>query len=137
VSLSTSVAAYSVDTARLPLVVVSPTPHVLDDSALEVTYAQLERVLGLETPLYLLFDLRGGTSSPKRRQRLTNWQAARKEQLERNVRAMAIVVGSTLERGFVTAALWLFTPAYPMRVFTEPREAEAWLFASGVRPAAR
>jgi hypothetical protein len=89
-------------------------------------------LIDLDAPLLLLFDMRGGTSSPKRRQRLRSWQEARKEQLERNVRAMAVVVGSQLERGFVTAALWLFTPAFPMRVFTEKLDAETWLLASGV-----
>lgn len=127
-----TVTAYSVDSTRLPLVVVSPTAHVLNDDALDGTYVSLERLVGLDVPLLLLFDMRGGTSSPKRRQRLRSWQEARKEQLERNVRAMAVVVGSQLERGFVTAALWLFTPAFPMRVFTEKRDAETWLLTRGV-----
>lgn len=132
VAVPTTVTAYSVDSTRLPLVVVSPTAHVHNDDALDATYVALERLIGLDQPLLLLFDLRGGTSSPKRRQRLRSWQEARRDQLERNVTAMAAVVGSQLERGFVTAALWLFTPAFPMRVFTDKRDAETWLLARGV-----
>lgn len=113
--------------------VASPTAHVHNDEALDATYVALEQLLELDTPLLLLFDMRGGTSSAKRRQRLRSWQQARNEQLERNVRAMAVVVGSQLERGFVTAALWLFTPAFPMRVFTEKRDAETWLVAASLR----
>jgi hypothetical protein len=121
--------AYHVDSSRFPFVSARATALVNDDSALDASYDALDALLAREISLVALFDLRGGASSARRRQRLSEWQRERSALLRRLVLAMAVVVHSQLERGFVTAALWLFTPPFPLRVFTSTDEAETWLLA--------
>jgi hypothetical protein len=57
--------------------------------------------------------------------------------------AQAIVLKSALQRGILTAILWLAGPIYPTRAFSTMAEAEAWLRAmlrtrigSGMHPRA-
>jgi hypothetical protein len=39
----------------------------------------------------------------------------------------AVVLSSPIQRGILTAVLWIFTPPYPMRAFADVREARGWL----------
>lgn len=39
----------------------------------------------------------------------------------------AFVVANRVQRGALTAVLWLFSPAWPLRVFTSRSDAMAWL----------
>lgn len=119
--------AYVVDETRWPLLVLRATSAVNDVAALDATYRAMERVLQKRTRFLLLFDLRAGGSSPSRRRRLLDWGLQHQEELESFVEAQAIVVGTSIERGFVTAMLWLTPMHWPVRVFASAEEAEHWL----------
>ena len=119
--------AYVVDDGRWPVVSIRPTAAVDDVAALDATYRAVERVLDRAGRFVLLFDLRGARSSPSRRRRLLDWGLQRKAKIEACIGATAVVVGTGFERGFVTAMLWLHPLPWPIRVFSSPADAEAWL----------
>ena len=119
--------AYEVDDGRWPLVIVRATAAVNDDSALDGMYRALEAQLSKGLRFVVLLDVRGGTSSPARRRRLLAWAERNTSPLGRSLTALAAVVGNGIERGFVTAVLWSRSPPFPVRVFSDPAEAQAWL----------
>jgi hypothetical protein len=119
--------AYTIDASRFPLVVGSASEHVRDDSALGETYRQMSAALARGLPMVVMFDLRGGYSTPPRRKRLVDWANAHDASIKRLVLAIAIVVRTEVERGFVTAVTWLRSPAVETRIFTSTTDAEAWL----------
>lgn len=124
-----SLPAYLVDTSRWPLVTAAPTAAVRDPDALTATYAALDILLDRRQPFVSLLDLRGGASDPNRRRRFADWLNRNRGRVHELVVAHAVVVGSTIERGFVTAALWLVSTPCPMRIFTSQSDAEDWLLA--------
>jgi hypothetical protein len=119
--------AYTVDTARWPLVVVTPTAAVKDPAALEPTYVKLEAALARQEPFVVMLDMRGGASDPARRKRFTAWVERNDGNIRRYVLANAVIVGSAIERGFVTATTWVLGNPYVVKVFSDARSAEAWL----------
>jgi hypothetical protein len=119
--------AYAVDVSRWPLVVIGATDAVRDNRALEATYAAIEAALARRQPFVAMIDVRGAVSDPTRRKRMIGFVQDRRAQLDHFLLATAAVVGSGLERGIVTAALWLLPGTANVRVFTDRNEAEAWL----------
>jgi hypothetical protein len=121
--------AYLVDEQQWPLVKVRATPAVHDErAALDETYRLLGHVLEHQQRFVGFLDLRGATSSPTRRRRLLEWCRQHQAAIDQYMVAMAVIVRTSLERGFVTAGLWLSEPPVPTRVFDNPGEAEAWLW---------
>ena len=125
--------AYAVDDTHWPLVAARATEFVNDMSALDASYRRLELILAREQEFVLLFDMRGGASSSARRRKLLEWAERNGSALKRSIVASAVVVGSNVERGFVTAVLWVREPPWPMRVFTDSAETEQWLLAEFAR----
>jgi hypothetical protein len=121
--------AYSVDKSRWPLVTLRPTSAVGSDSALDATYAAVEELLAQAQRFAVLYDLRGAVSSPARRRRLLDWFEDHKREVTECLSAMAMIVGNGMERGFITATLWVKPPPFPMKVFTSEADAESWLRA--------
>lgn len=119
--------AYDVDTSRWPIVTMRATALVADMDALERTYVLMNDVLARRERFATVLDLRGAHSSAERRKKFSDWVRHNNSTIRRYGVAMAVVAGSTLERGFVTAATWLFTSPVPMRVFESTVEAERWL----------
>jgi hypothetical protein len=125
--------AYAIDDARWPLVVARATKHS-DAAALEASYRTLEAILDRKQQFVLLFDVRGATSSSSRRRNLLSWCERHADALTRYLAVGAIVAASSIERGFVTASLWLRSPPWPMRVFADPDAAETWLLSELATP---
>jgi hypothetical protein len=119
--------AYKLDESRWPLVVITPTSAVKDALALDVAYAAFDTFAAKQRPFVMLLDIRGAASDPARRKRLTAWTKTNRKWLNDCLVATAVVVGSAIERGFVTAALWLLSPNSEIRVFTDRTEAVEWL----------
>jgi hypothetical protein len=117
--------AYAVDDSRWPLVVARAIAH--EPVALAAGYRKLEAILERKQRFLLLFDMRGATSTSARRRSFLEWCERHANALTTLLAAAAVVAGSPIERGFVTAALWVSTPPYPMRVFANASDAEAWL----------
>jgi hypothetical protein len=121
---------YEIDDTRWPLVVARATKHLGDAAATDASYRKLEGILKREQRFLLVFDMRGASSTPSRRRRFMDWSQRNADPLTRLLVAGAIVAASSIERGFVTAALWVRTPPWPMRVFAESSDAEAWLLSN-------
>lgn len=121
-----AIPAYRVDDSRLPLLSITPTAAVKDEAALDATYAALDRFAARNEPFALVIDVRGAASDPKRRKRMQRWLKAHEAWTDRCLVATAVIVSSSIERGFVTAAMWLVSPRTETRVFTERSAAEVW-----------
>ena len=123
--------AYTLDTSRAPLVVVRATAAVDDEAAIAAWYAGVDAFLARNQRFVSLMDMRGAPSDATRRKRFMAFISARKEHVRRLCIAHAGVVGSTLERGFFTAYLWLVGDEVyvPVKLFDAELEAEAWLLA--------
>lgn len=121
---------YEIDDTRWPLVVARATKHLDDPAATEASYRKLESLLRREQRFLLVFDMRGASSTPSRRQKFRAWCNSHEDPLTRLLVAGAIVAASSVERGFVTASLWIRTPPWPMRVFADSSEAEQWLLSN-------
>lgn len=119
--------AYEVDTSCWPIVTLRPTVAVREMAALDLTYVAMDAVLARKETFVVALDLRGSVSSAERRRRFNDWVERNGAAIRRYAVANAVIASSTVERGFVTAALWFLTPPIPMRVFATPRDAEAWL----------
>jgi len=116
---------YAVDDSRWPLVTARAIAY--DPQTLEACYRKIEELLARKRPFVVLFDLRGATSSSERRRRLQEFGERYAVEIERYLAGVALVASSPIERGFITAGLWLRSPTYPMRVFSTAIEGEAWL----------
>ncbi|MFK7992263.1 MAG: STAS/SEC14 domain-containing protein [Sandaracinaceae bacterium] len=102
------------------------TDEALDGDSL---YTQVEAILAVDARRYLLLhDLRGTPRSSVRRRRFTEWVSANEQLIETRIRAYAIVAGSALLEGMITAVLWVMSPPIQWRTFSDPREAEQWLW---------
>lgn len=123
--------AYIVDTSRWPLVRAwaSDAEALSDPAALDATYAALEQVLARDRPFVTLFDLRGARSDATRRQRLAAWERTHEQAIQRLCVAHSVVLASPVERGLLTAYLWLREPVVPVRAFAGRPEAEQWALA--------
>lgn len=119
--------AYSVDTSRWPLCTISSTPAVRDNAALENTYVAVQALLARRERFTCLIDVRGAYSEPSRRKRMMGFIQEHRAALDHYLVATAAVVGSSVERGVVTAALWLLPGTANIRVFTDANDAETWL----------
>ncbi len=76
----------------------------------------------------LLVDIsRTRVGNARIRQRVSK-TFARTHRIARHVVvAQAFVVANRIQRGALTATLWLFAPAWPIQVFTSRDDALAWL----------
>ena len=117
--------AYAVDDTRWPLVVARTIPFSAE--TLAASYRTLEALLERKQPFVVLFDMRGATSSSERRRKFMEFGERHADAIKHYLAASAVVASSPLERGFVTAVLWVKTPPFPMRVFASSTDAEAWL----------
>lgn len=118
---------YAIDDSRWPLLVARATEYLSDEMAVDASYRKLEQILKREELFVLVFDMRGATSTSARRKRFREWGLQHEDALTRLIVAAAVVARSSIERGFVTASLWLAAPVFPMRVFTDSADAESWL----------
>jgi hypothetical protein len=91
-------------------------------------FEQVEAVFARGGRFATMHDLRfAGPMEAVRRKRFADWVRAREPMLRRQLIAHAPVVGSSLQRGAITALLWVIKAPAPMQVFTSPDEARAWL----------
>lgn len=106
---------------------IAPTAAVADDQALEATYAALSLMLSRRQHFGAVIDVRGAVSSPTRRKRMSAWVEQQRHALDHFLVGVATVVDTALERGVVTAALWLIPTPVSVKVFSDHDKAEAWI----------
>ncbi len=122
--------AYAIDDSRWPLLVARATEFMHDPADFEASYRKLESILARNQPFLLVFDVRGASSTSSRRRKFMEWCQHHADVLTRNLIAAAVIAASSVERGFVTATLWVKSPPFPMRVFAESSDAEEWLLTN-------
>jgi len=119
--------AYSIDTSRWPIVKAAATESVRDDAALDRFYVALDAILARGEPFASVLDLRGAYSNAARRSRFAAWQKQNDPEIRRYCRAQAVVAPSAVQRGVVTAALWVKEPVVPVKVFSTEADAMDWV----------
>ena len=119
---------YRLELSRWPLVVIpGPGDRPAEQIDVDSFYAELDALLARDTPIVVLHDIRGMRRDASVRKRFANWIDANGELLSRNLIAYALLLDSKLQRGIITAVLWLTRPRSPTRAFTDRDAAEAWL----------
>lgn len=128
-----------VDLERWPLVVAQPPAAQLavargdDSAALDDFYRGLEQVLLRRRPFVALFDVRGVKTLSNCRKRLIEWTNVHDSSIRAYMIALAVVLGSEIERADVTTAFWNLNQSYHARIFDDASEAENWLLAEFAR----
>ena len=102
------------------------TDDTLDSDSL---YRQVEAELGsgAASKYLLLHDLERTPRSSVRRKVFVSWVRAHRDLIVRRIEAYAVVAPNTIQRGMITAVLWVLEPPITHRVFANAAEARAWL----------
>lgn len=122
---------YRFDQARWPLVIV-PSPGGRDPESIDQDsfYEEFHRLSEKGERILLVHDLRGvQRMDAGRRRRFVHWAKLHSPTARKLIVGYAVLISSQLMSGVVTAVLWLMRPPCPMKVFTDPADAEAWLFS--------
>jgi hypothetical protein len=91
-------------------------------------YEQAEALLAKGERFASMHDVRfAGRMDAVRRRVFTEWVRRHETALGRQVIAHAVIVGSSLQQGVITALRWVMKIPMPMQVFTDPHEGRAWL----------
>ncbi|HLT37039.1 MAG TPA: hypothetical protein VK034_12160 [Enhygromyxa sp.] len=104
----------------------SPT----SDVHIESFFSIIDDALSREAVFVSIHDTRGMPNlNAVQRRKFADYIQRREEPLGRWIAAHAVIVGSAIERGIVTAVLWLKPAPFPVKVFSTPQEAETWAIA--------
>lgn len=74
-----------------------------------------------------VIDLEGSQADSVRRRRLVAWVERRADLIQSRLVAVGLVAHNPVERGVITAVLWMIRPALPVAVFAERSEAISWV----------
>jgi len=122
---------YRFDETRWPLVII-PSPGGRDPESIDQDsfYAEFRRVTERDERTFFVHDLRGvQRMDARRRRRFVQWAKLHSPTARKLIVGYAVLINSKLMGGVVTAVLWLMRPPCPMKVFSNPADAEAWLFS--------
>lgn len=71
--------------------------------------------------------------SARRRDRMSEWMNQNDSAIRAHMIALAVLVGSELERAEVTAGFWRLKHSFHARIFDDHQEAERWLLSEFAR----
>ncbi len=113
-----------VDDRYFPLVVYA-LPARLDSEFVDDFTSKVDRLLRRGEPHVVVVDLLRlrELPSPLVRRALGDWVNANRSMVKELALAAAVVVGSPILRGGLTALFWIAPPPHPMEVVATPREA--------------
>lgn len=116
---------FVMDARQWPFVrITSPLSDVNVDSFFEIIDSCLEK----RTVFGSLHDIRGLPAlDALQRKKFSDYIKRRGPLLQRFIAAHGVVVRSNIERGIVTAVLWVSPVPFPVRVFDSTIEAEKWV----------
>jgi hypothetical protein len=89
--------------------------------------AVAEEALARRERFAAVIDLTGNRADAVRRRRLAAWSEEHRAEVRLRVAAIGVVAGGAFERGVLTALLWLTRPPMPVRAFSAPADALAWV----------
>lgn len=124
---STRSALPTYDTTAWPLVRIVAPPLSPSDDEFREHIARIESFYARGGDFAIVVDVRVAPSmSPSHRRMLSEALDRQARAYPRSLRALGMVLRSEVQRGILTAIGWFFRPPYPMKVFTDVEEAEAW-----------
>jgi hypothetical protein len=129
---------YRFDESRWPLVVI-PSPGGRDPESIDqdTFYEEFHRFRESGKRAFFVHDLRHvQRMDASRRRRFVEWAKLHSPTARELIIGYAVLIDSKIMAGVVTAVLWFMRPPCPMKVFSNPAEAEAWLFSLESEPAA-
>ncbi len=110
-----------------PLVSVRWPKEAIAPDALDRLFAATDGWLARREPFAMLTDGRDAAAPTALvRKRLAENAKQNEDALARYLAASAVVVGNPVVRAMITAVNWLAPPRYPVKVFTDVADAEAW-----------
>jgi hypothetical protein len=115
------------DLSSWPLVVIVAPADAATDAEMATHLARVAELYKRGGPFALVVDVRFAPQPPPgQRRMLSDALSAHEKTHPKQLRALAMTVRSTVQRGVITAISWAFPPPYPMQIFTDPAEAAAW-----------
>ncbi|MFK7987128.1 MAG: hypothetical protein AB8I08_13975 [Sandaracinaceae bacterium] len=111
---------------------VQTLPPKCGDRELTLAFDHMDRrveaATTFEDPLGLVLDHRfAEVGTPVQRRRIAETFARAQRVASHLIKAQAFVVDTAPQRGALTATLWLVSPSWPLKVFTDRLSAIAWV----------
>ena len=75
----------------------------------------------------VVIDLEGSQANAMRRQKLARWATEHRAEVAAHVVAIGVVARGPMERGVLTAIMWVMRPQVPIGAFLTQLEALAWV----------
>ena len=115
------------DTSNWPIMILTPTDNVTDQSVEDFMTTFFEVVRAKKERYALIVDLRQKTNlSYKQRRLMTAQLNENKEFAEQYNAGTALIVNSAVVRGIMMSVFWLFNPKHPTDVFKTMEDAFTW-----------
>jgi hypothetical protein len=115
------------DTSSWPIMVLTPTDNVTDQSIEDFMTTFFEVVRTKKERYALIVDLRQKTNlSHKQRKYMTGELNRNKDFAEKYNAGTALIVNSAVVRGIMMSVFWLFSPKHPTDVFKTMEDAFVW-----------
>lgn len=116
---------FTMDDRRWPLVHIK-SPQ--SDVNVESFFALIDVCLKKKTMFGAVHDIRGlPPLNALQRKKFSDYISSKPALLKAYIAALGVVVNSGIERGIVTAVLWVSPVPFPVRVFGSMEEAEVWV----------
>ncbi|UJR79822.1 hypothetical protein [Sandaracinus amylolyticus] len=117
------------DTSEWPLVALDVPPGADPEQLVQSSiFDEVDALLEKGQRFATMHDVRrAGKIDALRRKRFADWVRSREAQMKKLLIAHAAVVSGELQRGAITALLWIRPPPTEMRVFTSTHDARSWL----------
>jgi hypothetical protein len=118
------------DTSNWPVMVLTPTDNVTDQSIQDFMITFFEVVKSKDERYALIVDLREKTNmSYRQRKLMTSELNKNKDFAEQYNAGTALIVNSAVIRGIMMSIFWLFSPKHPTDVFKTMEDAFSWATA--------
>jgi hypothetical protein len=115
------------DISHWPVVIISPTFHVTDQSIVDFMGSYFEFLESKKERYAVVMDLTQRTNMTKsQRKILIDGMNKRKEFTRQYSAGTAVVFSSAVIRGILMSLFWLFEPNYPMEICNTIEEALSW-----------
>ena len=107
-------AVWQLDVSEWPVAVLALDRADGDDADFASFLRCAEEGLARRQRYAIVIDLTGNKADARRRAKLASWFADHRAEAVRYVIAMAVVARNPLERGVMTAMVWLSPPPFPL-----------------------
>jgi hypothetical protein len=115
------------DISRWPVVIISPTFHVTDQSILDFMGSYFELIESKKERYAVVMDLTQRTNMTKsQRKILIDGMNKYKEFTSHYSAGTAVVFSSAVIRSILMSIFWLFEPNYPTEICNTIEEALSW-----------